>query len=69
MEENEKKVVVVDIDMPTQYITEIFTQFLENFFKEKDFIGSSSIEITKHKFGNDDCKIELKLCRTQHSYL
>ena len=48
-EEKEKMEIEVDLDFSTEKIVEIFTKFIENFFKDKTFNGQSSIEIRKNR--------------------
>lgn len=68
-EEKEKKEIEVDIDFPTEKIVEIFTKFIADFFKDKDFNGKSSVEIRKTRFNASSCHIELEVCRMSQKQL
>ena len=63
MEEKEKKVFLADIDYSTKNVIEIFNKFIENFFSEKEFNGKMSIEITKRRYDEQTCHIELSVGR------
>lgn len=62
-EEKEKKEIEVDIDFPTEKIVEIFTKFIADFFKDKDFNGKSSVEIRKNRYSASCCYLEIELER------
>ena len=68
-EEKEKMEIEVDLDFSTEKIVEIFTKFIENFFKDKTFNGQSSIEIRKTRFNASSCHIELEVCRMSQKQL
>ena len=69
MEEKEKKEITVDIDFPPEKIVEILTKFIQDFFKDKDFNGKSSVEIRKTRFNASSCHIELEVCRMSQKQL
>ena len=53
--------IEVDLDFSTEKIVEIFTKFIENFFKDKTFNGQSSIEIRKNRYSASCCYLEIEL--------